>query len=299
MLVMPHITVCICTYRRPELLTKLLAALETQETGGLFSFSVVVADNDRNETARPVAAVFSQRAMLDVTYCVEPRRNIARARNEALAHAAGNYIAFIDDDEFPVPRWLHALFITLESNEAAGVLGPVMPYFETPPPRWAIEGRFFDRPRHATGYRIGLSEARTGNVLLRSTLLNGEQVVFRPEFGTGGEDVDFFRRMMDKGETFLWCDEAVAHEAVPPSRCTRTYLLKRAILRGTNSFRHKGNRIPDVLKSFLALPIYGLALPCLLAVGRHQFFRYFIKFCDHSGRLLAVFGLHPVKERDM
>src|SRR5215469_9249606 len=41
-----HICVCICTYKRPGPLQRLLKGLEGQETQGLFSFSVVVADND-------------------------------------------------------------------------------------------------------------------------------------------------------------------------------------------------------------------------------------------------------------
>ena len=40
---MPHISVCICTYKRPIPLKRLLDSLKQQETGGLFTYSVVVA----------------------------------------------------------------------------------------------------------------------------------------------------------------------------------------------------------------------------------------------------------------
>ena len=52
----PHITVCICTFERPTLLSRLLAALDRQKTDGLFTYSVVVADNDVNQSAEPVVA---------------------------------------------------------------------------------------------------------------------------------------------------------------------------------------------------------------------------------------------------
>ena len=42
-----RISVCICTYRRAELLRRLLKALLHQDTGGLFEHSVVVVDNDQ------------------------------------------------------------------------------------------------------------------------------------------------------------------------------------------------------------------------------------------------------------
>src|SRR5262245_23547681 len=98
-----QISVCICTYRRPELLGRLLRELAMQETGGLFTYSVIVVDNDRAETARPVvAAAIIESFPVPITYCVEPRQSIARARNRAVATATADFIAFIDDDELPI-----------------------------------------------------------------------------------------------------------------------------------------------------------------------------------------------------
>ncbi len=47
-----HISVCICTFKRTPLLKRLLQALEEQETDGLFTFSIVVADNDQGKISR-------------------------------------------------------------------------------------------------------------------------------------------------------------------------------------------------------------------------------------------------------
>ena len=41
-----HICVCICTFKRPHLLEGLLSRLQTQRTAGLFTYSVLVVDND-------------------------------------------------------------------------------------------------------------------------------------------------------------------------------------------------------------------------------------------------------------
>ena len=48
---LPHICVLICTYKRPQMLARLLDGLVSQDTGGLFTYSVVVADNDQHESA--------------------------------------------------------------------------------------------------------------------------------------------------------------------------------------------------------------------------------------------------------
>jgi glycosyltransferase involved in cell wall biosynthesis len=294
----PHITVCICTFRRVDLLRRLLGELEKQDTGGAFTFSVVVVDNDAAQSARTAVIESAAATYRETVYAHEPEQNIARARNRTLANARGEYVAFIDDDEFPTPRWLALLLETCRASGAQGVLAPVLPHFATPPPAWIVRGGMFDRPRHRTGCSIGLGDARTGNVLLDRQLVADVAEPFDVRFASGGEDVDFFRRMMAKGGRFIWCDEATVYETVPASRATRGYLLRRALLRGRNSLRQRAGRLRKIATSAVALPLYTLALPFLALAGQHWFMKYLISWCDHAGRLLAAVGIQTVRERD-
>jgi glycosyltransferase involved in cell wall biosynthesis len=294
----PLITVCVCTFKRGEMLEHLLRTLERQRTDGQFTYDVVIADNDAARSAEPVVRAFAASSSLKVTYCSEPVANIARARNAALARATGDFVAFIDDDEFPTEGWLHSLFRTRETHGADGVLGPVLPHFQHEPPAWLTKGKFFDRPRYPTGRPIAWFEARSGNVLFVREILRQLDPPFRPQFATAGEDLDFFRRAIDKGFRFVWCDEAEVFEFVPASRCTRRYLLRRAILRGSNFPKHPTDRAKNALKSVVALPCYTVALPVLAIVGHHVFIAYLIKVLDHASRLLAFAGLPLLKERE-
>ncbi len=257
---MEHVSVCICTFKRPRFLARLLEALRGQQTGDLFRYSIVVADNDAEQSAREVVMAFAGTCSVETTYQVEPTRNIALARNKAVAHARGNYLAFIDDDEFPRQDWLKLMLATCCKHRVAGVLGPVLPHFEVEPPSWVRQAGFYQRPAHDTGFVMSWPEARTGNVLLRKQVLNGMEEIFRPEFGTGGEDQDFFRRMIEKGFRFVWCSEAPAYEIVPPERCKRSFMLRRALLRGQKpSFT-----LINYVQSLIAIPSYTLTLPFLL-----------------------------------
>ena len=295
---LPHLTICVCTCGRPQMLDRLLCEIARQDAAGAFTFSVVVTDNDSAESARAVVEKYGE-GSLSIKYTVQPERNIALARNTALAHATGEYIVCIDDDEFPVAGWLLHLVRTCEKAGVAGVLGPVLPSFADATPAWVTKGGFYDRPRHETGFTMPWAECRTGNVLFRRSILDPSEPPFRREFGTGGEDQDFFRRMIQKGHRFVWCDEAVAYEEVPPQRCCRRFMLSRALLRGKNSFRHPKGRARNLVKSLVAVPAYTVALPFLLIAGHHRFMRYLIKLADHAGRLLASVGLNPVSERQM
>ncbi len=289
-----HISVCICTFKRPNFLKRLLNKLDDQVTEGKFSYSIIVVDNDRFKSAEQVVQLFQPASSLDVRYCVEPEQSIALARNRAIENARGDFIAFIDDDEFPVENWLLVLFWAFNEFKADGILGPVVPYYEAEPPNWVIKGKFYERPSHKTGTILGWTHTRTGNVLIRKNIFDGKNNKFRPEFGSGGEDRDFFRRMINQGCQFVWCAEAPVFEAVPPERYKRSFMLRRALLRGKTPYNHS---LIAHLQSLVAISVYSLLLPLLIFIRHHIFMKYLIKYCDHLGRILALLGLNVIKEK--
>jgi succinoglycan biosynthesis protein ExoM len=290
-----HIVVCICTYKRPQLLKRLLDELSQQEIEGQFTCSVVVADNDASRSAEQVASEFARESGMAVKYCVEPRQGISLARNKAVEAATGDFIAFIDDDEFPSKRWLHTLLKTCTEYRVDGVLGPVKEHFDEQPPMWIVKGDFFQRPTYPTGTVLDWMNTRTGNVLLRTDLFDGVAEPFRPKFRSG-EDQDFFRRMINKGRVFIWCNEAPVYEIVPPSRWKRTYLLKKALLFGSMSAVHDSFAPHEVLKSVIAVPAYMAALPFAFMLGQHRFMTLFVKLCHHLGKLLSLAGIKPIAD---
>ena len=291
----PHICVCICTYKRQQLLRRLLAELGNQKTDELFTFSLVVVDNDLLASSRSVVDEFVSQSSIPATYCVEPRQNIALARNKAIASACGDFVAFIDDDETPTNSWLLTLFNALHHYQVDGVLGPVKPQFDVTPPAWVVQGKFYDRPSYPTGFVIDWRKGRTGNVLLKRSLFEGLNPVFRPEFRTG-EDQDLFRRLIARGGVFIWCHEAMAYEAVPATRWSRKFMLKRALLRGATSRLHPSFGAREAAKSILAVGIYAIALPVAYALGKNRYMAVLVRFCDHAGRVLALLGVNPIRE---
>jgi glycosyltransferase involved in cell wall biosynthesis len=289
-----HISVCVLTFKRPDFLKRLLADLVTQETGNRFTYSVVVADNDALRSAEAMVSAFVATSKVPLTYCVEPVQNICLARNRAIENARGDMVAFIDDDEFPDKRWLLELFLTVNQDGVSGVLGPVNSYFDEKPPDWVIKCQFFDRPSHPTGFVIDWKEGRTGNVLLKKQLFCPGEPPFDPKFHRGG-DTDFFRRMIEKGHVFIWSDEAVVYEVVPPARWTRAFMLKRALLRGSITLKSPAFGLRSVATSLLAAMTYTIALPFAFVLGHHRFMNILVRLCDHLGKILAFVGINPIK----
>jgi glycosyltransferase involved in cell wall biosynthesis len=291
-----HISICICTYKRPELLAHLLGELQKQITDGIFTYSIVVVDNDSDRSAEAAVESFKLKSNIETGYFVEPEQNIALTRNRAVENSEGEFVAFIDDDEIPVDDWLIRLYKACAQFNADGVLGPVKPHFENEPPRWIIKGRLFERPSHRTGHVLKWDNTRTGNVLLKRKIFEDKENRFNKIFLTG-EDRDFFKRMIEKGFLFVWCDAAPVYETVQPERWKRSFLLRRALFRGKVSLNNSSFGYSDILKSVVAISIYAVALPFFFLIGQHIFMKYLIKTFDHLGRLLSFFGIDAIKDK--
>jgi succinoglycan biosynthesis protein ExoM len=295
-----HVSICVCTFRRPEMLADLLSGLIRQKTDGQFTLSIVVVDNDQAESARPTVERFQREQITRIEYFVEREQSIALARNRTVANAKGELLAFIDDDEVPNDDWLLTLYKALEKYQVDGVLGPVPPRFAVPPPNWVIKAGVFERPnsqKYATGKPLEATQTGTGNALIRRSVFEAVEIPFRPQFGSGGEDIDFFRRAIAKGKIFIWCDEAVAYETVPQERTRVKVQMKRALLRGKVSLGGPAGSPSGILKSVVASSLYTISLPFLLLGGRHLFLKYLIKDCDHLGKLLGLFRVSLIREK--
>jgi glycosyltransferase involved in cell wall biosynthesis len=284
-------------------LARLLEGLDWQEKHPGFIVDVVVVDNDDRRSSESVVREFVGRGSLEVSYCCEPNRSISLARNMAVGNARGNLLAFIDDDERPEKDWLVQLFRTLKRFSADGVLGPVLPEYPQNAPDWLKKGRVFERRRHQTGRQITLDDARTGNVLLLRSLFRDNEVWFDPVFGrTGGEDSDFFERQFAKDKVFVWCDEAVAYETVPPERWKGSFHMRRMWRAGTSTGEWmRAGRLPagPFLAKYSAL--FGTCvavMPFTVVAPKHLRMTALQKMAYSGGVLAAYFGLSVLRERE-
>jgi len=293
-----HISVCILTYRRPVMLRRCLEALENQSVTS-FTFSVVVVDNDADESAREIVQRRASSSTIAFEYHVVAVQSISLARNKAVECSRGDLIAFIDDDEFPESGWLASLFAARSRYAVDGVLGPVLPFFEVGPPKWLVKSGLCDRDAFATGTALSNPKyMRTGNVLLRRAILDGLDPPFDPRLGrTGGEDADLFDRLVRSGCTFVWCAGARVHEEVPGDRQKRNYYIRRAFLRGVTTAADESPLSLGTLKSIAAVVLYTASLPLLVLTAHHLFMRYLVKDCDHAAKLLAHCGVMLARER--
>ena len=259
------LTVAICTFRRQQGLSKLLDALWLQENIRSMNIEVLVVDNDPNASACDfISKIKPPTSLWNLHYFLEPTPGVSHARNRCLAESKTEFIVFIDDDEVPQPKWLSSLMQTQSLTGADVVCGPVIPRYESEPPKWIIENRLFERKRFSTGCKIGFQDSRSGNVLLRCNVVDLAGGGFDAQFAmSGAEDTLFFKRAEQSGARMVWSDEACVLEDVPPSRMKFKWVLRRAYKGGQNWVR-----ICAVSNSFVWLPmaIRGLAAVAMALV---------------------------------
>jgi succinoglycan biosynthesis protein ExoM len=314
----PLIAIAICTHRRPERLAGTLdgISLLSFPPASAPSLQVVVVDNEGDPRVHAVVDAFAARTGIRTSFVVEPRRGISQARNAALdlVPANADFVAFIDDDETPSPEWLRALLATQARTGAAVVCGPVLPEFETEPPAWIVEGRFFAHPRKPDAAIQGLldgaeiDDARTGNVLLSVRLLRESGARFDDAFGlTGGEDALFFRVLSRRGAKMVWSPEARVHEHVPVARACFAYLAReyfrcgnvRAAIdaldaRGTAAPLARLRAAPFAAKKALrkAAVHAGLLMAAAIGLrGRARICAHALELANAAGRLSYLCGM--------
>jgi len=297
----PHVVVCIPTFRRPVLLQQSLEALRVQEHDG-FTYSIVVVDNDRNESARAVVSAWQDGSQPSLRYEVEPVQNIALARNRAVRSAKGDFIAFMDDDELPCSAWLQRLYAACRRYRADGVLGPVRPRFPAGAPSWLQRSGLCDRPSHENGTTLNHLQTRTGNVLFRRNIIDGCAEPFPPSKGrTGGEDIAFFQAMIENGRRFVWCEDAPVYEVVIPERWTLSYYIQAHLRFGglTGEKARKSRRIKwrYLALSSAAAAVYAFGTVIGLVAGKHIFARCLVKMNYHLARIAGCLGFVLIRER--
>jgi succinoglycan biosynthesis protein ExoM len=290
------ISVCICTYKRPDgLRNALKSALALHAPQG-YSLEILVVDNDSVASAITVVDEFSSNFFnYPLHYMHEPIPGVSHARNRCLSSASGEFLALFDDDEFVESDWLVELLQCMDHTQADAVFGPVLPSFDTSPTPWMLASGVNDRQRFPSGTILPWREARTGNVMLRRSMLEGGYR-FSTEFArTGGEDSLFFATAQLRGRKLVWCDEAIVHESVPAQRMTPSWILHRAFMGGRTYVRleaHLGHRLPYTTFALRGLAaalvsLVTIAVLCLRGDARHA--RHLCKLYGHLGKIAARF----------
>lgn len=294
------ISICIATYNRNQLLDKLLLSILKQKLHSDIVLEIVVVDNNPDGNARGVINKYEDKTEVKVKYFIQPIKNISLTRNKAVKESSGEYLAFIDDDEFSDSEWIINLYKALIEFQADGVFGRVLSYFPSGTPDWIQECFVYNREAPKTG-SIAASK-RTGNCLIKTSLLKVLDEPFNIAYGlTGGEDAMLFDRLTTEGAKFVNCKEAVTYEFVPEDRTSLSWLISRAFAMGNGYTRrmiqlNKYGNTGFAMRQFAIGILYGIvsfALCLLQLYDRKRRLHWYLKIFSNFGKVSASLGIFP------
>jgi hypothetical protein len=190
---------------------------------------IIITDNDIEKSAELTVSELVDRysGTLNISYVHCPSKGLANVRNELLKEALktqADFIAFIDDDEYPDSEWLNELLVTSLKNNADLTTGPKIPVFESKVPKSI--SCWFKEHEHENDERI--NHIDTGNLLIRTQSLLKNNVWFDTDFNkTGGEDTYFGYEMIKKGSTIYWSKNAIVYETIPENKSKIRWLITK------------------------------------------------------------------------
>lgn len=225
------VVLCICTYRRPDGLAKLLSSLPALKLD--HPLCVVVSDNDANKEGMAVVESLPDDYPFTVHAISELNAGISAARNSATNKALSlnpDLVAFLDDDEWPETQWLSELLRIQAEKNADAVGGPTRPVFPSTTPDHLRQNSYYGADLClADGSDCQLQAG--GNFLIKASVLQKyAPEFFNPSFAhSGGEDLAFFTQLSSDGYTMAWASNAVVHEPVPADRLAKGWLKRRIV----------------------------------------------------------------------
>lgn len=264
----PDISVVVLSYDRVHLLRRTLTEGLKQTMSAGRSYEFIVVDNHPERLAEGLVAELAQSGA-PLTYLADDRRNISIVRNKGIAASKGTYVAFIDDDEAPEPRWLEELFECLERTGADAAFGPKLPLFESgKAPDWDKEAWLYtldfrlpaDAPIEMFGrFRRKGKGLGSGNAAFRVATCFNTPEPFSVAFGdANGEDTQLLFRLALEGKRFVWCPTAIVKEFIETDRTKPDYMVTR-MKRGSQHYaasRINTSDTPGVTR----LKVIGLGL---------------------------------------
>lgn len=117
-------SIVVCSDGRPASLATTLRGLRALHHG---AFEIIVVNGPSSDNSAALAVL--PRGLAKITDC--PERNLSMARNRGIALAAGDIVAFLDDDAVPEPDWLDALARAYRNPDVGAAGGLVLDHTGT------------------------------------------------------------------------------------------------------------------------------------------------------------------------
>lgn len=301
-------TVALCTHNHADRLGRTLGELAVVKRPKA-PWELLIIDNGCSDDTPDILSCHKWPPDWSVRVVREEKLGLSNARNRAIVEARGEYIIFMDDDETADPDWLCAYERLIRDRNPDAFGGRIRVLFEDVRPVWLKD--------ELLGFLGELNRAETITPLTEpTTSFFGGNFGFRKSVckiiggfdamlgrkgtdNTGGEEVEFYRRLLNAGHKVWWTPEAVIHHRIQAAKLERRYFLDLHYRMGRMDAIRKrgtGSRVPPrYLFGQLTRAVASVWTLWRLA-GRHATLRKEMNIAYFLGQIIGwAFGPSPVR----
>lgn len=198
---------------------------------------LVVSNNSTDDTEARFAAFAAAHPAHNLRLVCESGPGVSYARNRGIAETESPYMAFIDDDERVNEAFIGSYIDFFDAHPDAVVAGGrIIAEYVTERPAWLSKytempiANPMDFGEKVCPFPLGRVPGG-GNMAFRRSGLVGYDG-FDPSLGRvgrmliGGEENDFFERLLRGGETIWYVPCAVMWHIIPPEKLTESYFRR-------------------------------------------------------------------------
>ncbi len=263
---MIRLSLVIPTHNRAEQLLVALRSVVRQSADPASWECVVVNNASTDDTEERFAAFAAEHAGINLRMVFEPEPGVSHARNRGLSEARADLLAWIDDDERIGEHFIAAYLDFFDAHPGASVAGGrIVAEYPAGRPRWMSKyaempvANPMDFGPAVRPFPLGRVPGG-GNMAFRRSLAMryGGFDVALGRVGReliGGEENDFFERLLRGGETIWYVPGAVMWHIIPPEKLTADYFRRLSFyvgrsqrLRAVIHRRTHRTRLLEILK---------------------------------------------------
>lgn len=237
------VSIIVPVYNSEAYLERCFNSIRRQTLG---DFECIIVDDGSSDNS---GRICDEYASLDKRFVVIHKKNegVSKARNTALRIAKGEYVGFVDSDDWIEDNMYESLYEEALKTSSDIVICGCTPFNngkvkETLTPKDALLV-MFDPRKSMAGYSV--------TRLIKRTILDG---VFYDENITCYEDMLFFYHLFPKAGKIYWHDVPYYHYEARSDSAVNSYLLSKRKKDGIEALRNiaRSEKDDDIRESILS-----------------------------------------------
>ncbi len=227
------ILICICTYKRNNILNKCLMTFKKALIPFNFNIEFLIIDNSINGNAKNIINKVKKKLNYKIYYVNEKKRGIVHARNKCLEEVKRvncDYFSFLDDDCEIDSKWFVNFKKIIGTHKVQIVTGPQIHSGN----KEINKNLAIIFEKKINDDKKFVNWAATNNVIISKKLILSSNLKFDinlNKFGMG-EDQLFFLQLNKKGHQILWDKAIKVYEKKHSHRTTVKWVIDRSFRLG-------------------------------------------------------------------